>query len=178
MSTENLNASKLIAECLRTARDLISRKLEETVDKQGLFDVKFGVPKMKLTDDTSSLRLIPFQVNFSNHQENIPLFKEDISFKRTLEISVLLVAFQEGEGSLLPYEILGAAIDALVENPVIDLDNGAALAEIIPQHLSSDELSRVFSGLQVPLRASIPFRFNIIPVRSKKPSEIRHYKAS
>ncbi len=177
MSTDNLKASKLITECLRTARDLISRKLEDTVDKEGFHDVQFGAPKLKLNDDASSLRLIPFQVNFADYQENIPLFKEDISLQRTLELNVLLVTFQK-EGSLLPYELLGAAIDALVENPVIELDNGSAQAEIVPQHLSSDELSRVFSGLQVPLRASIPFRFNIMPPKSKETDEIRHYKAS
>ena len=170
MSNETLKASKLLAECLRTARDLISSKLDDNVD------IHFGVPKMKPADEGASLRLIPFQINLSNHQENIPLFKEDISFKRTLELNVLLVTFQE-EGSLLPYELLGSAIDALVENPLIELDSGAAQAEIIPQHLSSDELSRVFSGLQVPLRASIPFRFNILPLQSKKPVKSQHYKA-
>ena len=170
MSIENFKASKLLAECLRTARDLISSKLEDSVD------IHFGVPKMTLADERASLRLIPFQVNFSKHQENIPLFKEDISFKRTLELNVLLVTFHE-EGSLLPYELLGTAIDALVETPLIELDSGAAQAEIIPQHLSSDELSRVFSGLQVPLRASIPFRFNILPLQSTKSAERQHYKA-
>lgn len=176
-----MSTARAIEGVTASLRSILSRAVQDA----GFGDVVTTRAPDRVRTDTNSrppaVNLFLYHSAMDPHWRNVDPSKEGGPFPLALELSYLVTAFGENDDEISAHRLLGAALLALHDQPVMarrrlelsvreaELHEQLERIRITPTPLSIDEMYKLWASFQTAYRPSAAFQVRIVLIESERP---------